>query len=250
MMVDKSLASNGAALGLVVLGLILGDGVGAIILSTGLFALSGAVTNWLAIHMLFERVPGLYGSGVIPLRFEEFKVGIRELIMEQFFDHIDVESFLSAGGDQSEENSLEDRVAEELETTIHGIDLDQAFERLLEVILASSFGGMLGMLGGKDALAGLREPFVAEMRAYLASHFSPELLRERVAGLLSPGEGGSSIREKLEQLIDNRLNEMTPQIVKEVVQKMIKSHLGWLVVWGAVFGGAIGLVVSLLEVTL
>ena len=31
------------------------------ILSIGYFALSGAVTNWLAIHMLFEKVPGLYG---------------------------------------------------------------------------------------------------------------------------------------------------------------------------------------------
>ena len=43
--------------------------------SMGFFALSGAVTNWLAIHMLFERVPGLYGSGVIPLHFQDFKKG-------------------------------------------------------------------------------------------------------------------------------------------------------------------------------
>ena len=43
----------------------------------GIFALSGALTNWLAIYMLFEKVPGLYGSGVIPLHFEEFKQGIK-----------------------------------------------------------------------------------------------------------------------------------------------------------------------------
>jgi len=35
------------------------------VLFTGLFALSRAITNQLAIHMLFERVPFLYGSGVI-----------------------------------------------------------------------------------------------------------------------------------------------------------------------------------------
>ena len=51
---------------------------------SGLFALSGALTNWLAVHMLFEKVPGFYGSGVISLRFEEFKAGIRSLIMENF----------------------------------------------------------------------------------------------------------------------------------------------------------------------
>ena len=51
------------------------------IFMAGLFALSGGLTNWLAIYMLFEKVPLLYGSGVIPNRFEEFKSGIKNLIM-------------------------------------------------------------------------------------------------------------------------------------------------------------------------
>ena len=42
-----------------------------IILMTGLFALSGGITNWLAVHMLFEKVPLLYGSGIIPNRSAE-----------------------------------------------------------------------------------------------------------------------------------------------------------------------------------
>ena len=40
------------------------------IFMAGLFGLSGGLTNWLAIHMLFEKVPLLFGSGVIPLRFK------------------------------------------------------------------------------------------------------------------------------------------------------------------------------------
>ncbi len=55
------------------------------LLFTGLFAFSGAVTNQLAIHMLFERVPLLYGSGVIEKNFETFKASIRAMIMKQFF---------------------------------------------------------------------------------------------------------------------------------------------------------------------
>ena len=54
----------------------------------GLFALSGAITNTLAIHMLFEKVPFLYGSGVIESRFSEFKASIHALIMNQFFTKI------------------------------------------------------------------------------------------------------------------------------------------------------------------
>ena len=55
------------------------------IFMAGLFGLSGGLTNWLAIHMLFEKVPLLFGSGVIPLRFKEFKEGIKNLIMHEFF---------------------------------------------------------------------------------------------------------------------------------------------------------------------
>ena len=51
----------------------------------GLFAFSGAITNTLAIHMLFEKVPFLYGSGIIESKFEEFKLSIKNLLMEQFF---------------------------------------------------------------------------------------------------------------------------------------------------------------------
>ena len=52
----------------------------------GLFSLSGSITNWLAIHMLFEKVPLLYGSGIIINKFEEFYVvilGIQRFLSSQ-----------------------------------------------------------------------------------------------------------------------------------------------------------------------
>ena len=104
------------------------------------------------------------------------------------------------------------------------------------------------MLGGRDALAVLREPFIAEMKDYLVSQFSPEQLHQRIEKLIASGDCAVSIREKLEEVIDGRLNEMTPEIVKSVIQNMIKKHLGWLVVWGAVFGGLIGCGVSVFEI--
>lgn len=70
--------------------------------SIGFFALSGAITNWLAIHMLFEKVPLLYGSGVIPNRFEEFKTSIKDLMMNQFFTIENVEQFIHNEEQQGE----------------------------------------------------------------------------------------------------------------------------------------------------
>ena len=51
---------------------------------------------------------------------------------------------------------------------------------------------------------------------------------------------GSDIISKIEAVIDNRLNELTPQLVKEMIQAIIREHLGWLVVWGGIFGGLMG----------
>ena len=51
--------------------------------------------------------------------------------------------------------------------------------------------------------------------------------------------------DKVDAIVMQRLNELTPEMVKTIVQDMIHKHLGWLVVWGGVFGGFIGLITSL-----
>ena len=59
---DKRLGTNLAALILTLCSIWAVEPWKQSLLQTGLFALSGAVTNWLAIHMLFERLPVLYVS--------------------------------------------------------------------------------------------------------------------------------------------------------------------------------------------
>ena len=68
---NKSIITNISALSLTIYGMF-SPVYSTEIFMAGLFALSGGLTNWLAIHMLFEKIPFLYGSGVIPERFEEF----------------------------------------------------------------------------------------------------------------------------------------------------------------------------------
>lgn len=223
-----------------VLGLVVPSHLQPYLLNTGLFALSGGITNWIAIHMLFERVPGLYGSGVVQLRFEEFKLGIRRLIMEQFFEKADLGDFLmEIGGDTSE---FKTKISESLDE----LDLDAAFESLLDVIMTSSFSGMLGMLGGRDALSSLKEPFVAKMKGFFQDELASASMGEKIEASLRGVIDDEKIKDKLEALIDQRLNEMTPHMVKVIVQDMIHKHLGWLVVWGCAFGGLLGLSVTIL----
>jgi hypothetical protein len=151
---NKSLATNTIALAAALTGYLQDYDL---LFIMGIFALSGALTNWLAIHMLFEKVPGLYGSGVIPAHFDEFRQGIRKLIMEQFFNDDNIERFLSKG---QPADYLPD-----LTPVIEKIDLSPAYDTLVKTILESSFGGMLAMVGGEEALKPLKEPFIENLRS-------------------------------------------------------------------------------------
>ena len=106
--------------------------------------------------------------------------------------------------------------------------------------MESSFGGMLGMLGGQEALMPLKEPFMANMKESLIEMTSSEEFDAILKSEMQQPEMTDDIRSRISEIIEQRLNELTPQMVKEIVQEMIKKHLGWLVVWGGVFGGVIG----------
>ena len=102
------------------------------------------------------------------------------------------------------------------------------------------------MLGGRDALTPLKEPFVAKMKEYFRTVVDSDAFRASLAqGVANASHGGESLYQRIEKIVDRRLEELTPQLVKEIVQTMIKKHLGWLVVWGGVLGGLIGLLVTL-----
>lgn len=201
--------------------------------SIGFFALSGAITNWLAVHMLFEKVPLLYGSGVIPNRFDEFKSSIKELMMQQFFTVQNVEQFIEKEEEQGSK-------VLNLEPLLNAVDYDQIYEGLVSSIMESSFGAMLQMMGGAEALVPLKEPFIEKMKLTLTDMAESDRFKDALRHGLDAHKIGEDIIEKIETVIDKRLDELTPQMVKEIVQAIIREHLGWLVVWGGVFGGALG----------
>ncbi|WP_319381480.1 DUF445 domain-containing protein [Thiomicrorhabdus sp.] len=203
----------------------------------GLFALSGAVTNWLAIHMLFEKVPGLIGSGVISARFEEFKTAIKNLMMEQFFNEENIDRFVAQSTHKPSFN---------LQPVIESVDLVPAFDRLSQVIMESSFGSVLSMFGGADVLKPLKDPFISNMRASLIELTEDESFHERLQAQIDRPDVMADIRKQVEEIIDSRLGELTPHAVKVMVKLLIEEHLGWLVVWGAVFGAFFGLLSALL----
>jgi len=233
---NKSILTNATALIFTCISFFIDDqNIKNFFLYGGLFALSGAVTNQLAIHMLFEKVPFLYGSGIIELKFETFKQSIKNLIMTQFFTKEQLNNFF-----KNEEQKIN------LVPIIKQTDFSPAYEALSKSVMESNFGGMLAMFGGESALEGLKEPFIEKLKSAIISIVSSEAFDKTLQNNLQNSSLSDDLIQKIDELISKRLDELTPQMVKEIVQNLIKEHLGWLVIWGGVFGGLIGVISSFL----
>ncbi|MDB3914284.1 DUF445 domain-containing protein [Alphaproteobacteria bacterium] len=222
---NKSLITNLVSLLIISIGLFYKDQY-SFILMTGVFALSGSVTNWIAVHMLFDKVPFLYGSGVILDRFEDIKLGLKNLILQELFSEDQIKKFL-----------LENKkgVSEKL---IEKIDFDRVFLGLVEAIESSQLGGMLAMVGGRKALDPLKEPVVKKLRVIIDEFIHENGKNDQA------NNSSESLIKKIENILDSRLADLTPKDIKDIIQRMIKEHLGWLVVWGGFFGGLLGFILS------
>lgn len=235
--IDKSLLTNMVSVGIILLGVI-SPIFSQTLKSIGFFAFSGAITNWLAIHMLFEKVPYLYGSGVIPERFEEFKASIKSLMMDQFFTVQNIEQFIETEEKQGG-NVLN------LQPLVDAVDYDKIYEGMVSAIMASPFAGMLMMMGGVEALEPIKQPFIEKMQLTLVEIAESDKFKLALQQGLNAHKISEDLTGKIETVIDKRLSELTPQLVKEIVQNIIKEHLGWLVVWGGVIGGTLGAIFSI-----
>ena len=222
---NKSLITNLIAILIIIVGYLYQEDYQFIII-TGVFALSGSITNWLAIHMLFEKIPLLYGSGVILDKFEDIKIGIKNLILQELFTETQINNFL-----------LDNKVTSS-DTIINKIDFDKVFIGLVEAIEGSQLGGMLAMVGGRKALDPLKDPFTKKLKIIIEDFVTENTSTD------NNSDTTASLLLKIENILDARLADLSPEDIKLIIQKMIKEHLGWLVVWGGFFGGLLGLLLS------
>jgi len=176
--------------------------------------------------MLFDKVPFLYGSGVILDRFEDIKLGIKNLILQELFSVEQIDKFIL----DNKENASEE--------IIEKIDFDKVFLGLVESIESSQLGGMLAMIGGRKALDPLKDPFTKKLKNIIE-----DFIRDNV-GSDKNNNSTNVLQHKIENILDARLADLSPNEIKDIIQRMIREHLGWLVVWGGFFGGLLGLLMS------
>jgi hypothetical protein len=206
------------------------------VMTFGLFGFAGGITNWLAIKMLFDRVPFLIGSGVIPRQFKAIRLAVKQTIMKSFFDEAYLEQYM-----KERSKSLLEGL--DLPGKIEGLfardDFDSTLTEKLTELSQKPEGMMLnmiaGMTGGIEGLVPMLKPmlksFGGEMGQMLIKNFNP-------LDMISP----QKVRAELDRLMDEKLQLLTPKLVKQLMEEVMRKHLGWLIVWGNVFGALIGVV--------
>jgi uncharacterized membrane protein YheB (UPF0754 family) len=229
-------------------------------LSVGLFAFSGGITNALAVKMLFDRIPGLVGSGVIPARFREIRQKIQDLILKHFFSEeylrefferekgsLDWRSFVR--GSESGRGPVA-RILEKQWDRFTGPDtLDPILDREIDRLMDSRIGGLLVMVGPQNV-----KPAVSQFVMSFVSSWKGKVMD--FADKAGPGELEleideeklvEAVRAKVTVLLERKIAQLEPGTVKRMIEDVIRNHLGWLVVWGNVFGAILGVVGFLIQ---
>lgn len=208
--------------------------VSRLVLAFGLFGFAGGITNWLAVKMLFDKVPGLMGSGIIPRQFKEIREAIKESVMEMFFDRVFLEQYLHT---RSKEllHSLD--LPQELRTIMSAPSFDAMFVEKLVAISQKPEGMMLAtmasMFGGVAPMASMIKPMLVTLGQEMMSSFVDSFDPKRIIDV-------DKLRNELDVLMTEKLLQLTPERVKQILEHVIREHLGWIVVWGNIFGGLIG----------
>lgn len=65
------------------------------ILSYGLMGFAGGLTNAIAVKMLFDKIPGIYGSGVFQRRYKDIRLTMKNTMMKSFFVQETMKSYLA-----------------------------------------------------------------------------------------------------------------------------------------------------------
>eukprot|EP00116_Pleurobrachia_bachei_P006749 sb/3467011/ len=206
---------------------------GRYLMSIGLFAFSGGLTNWIAIQMLFYKIPLVYGSGVLHNRYKNIRRAMKDMILGTFFQPEFLNTYIP--------QKLREAVSEaDLEMKINAFLTSDTGQRMIDEKLdkmANSPDGRLAetMVVNVGKFKPVVKPVIVSFLSDLAPNLVNYILESKTSSL-----NLHKLRDELNRYMSERMLEVTPKMIKEIMYAVVLQYLGWLVVWGVVFGSAMG----------
>ena len=158
--------------------------------------------------MLFDEVPGLIGSGVIPKRFEEIRAAVKKTIMKTFFDKKFIAKYVSdASEDIMNKLGLKEKMAEFLMSEQGNAMLSEKLANMR----SSDLGLMLAMvnidIGGAMTIAKVSDELIN------AAGDAGPIIAQAVDPKNLPID---SLRQEVDKLMEAKLGELDANKVQHV----------------------------------
>jgi len=209
------------------------DYTGRYMLSVGLFAFAGGITNFIAIQMLFYKIPGIYGSGVIEKRYKSIRRSMKDMILSTFFQPDFLNKYIP-------QKLREAAAGADVESKINAFLTSEAGQAMLDEKIDQLGESPEGQLvDSMNINISSFKPFVKPVMISFLSDLGPTIMYN----LIDPRKGGLNLvklRDELDRYMCERMEEVTPQMMVDILYCVVLHYLGWLVVWGCIFGGIMG----------
>lgn len=209
--------------------------IAKLIRAFGLFGFSGGMTNWLAIRMMFDKVPFLIGSGILLKHFIEIRENVKKTTMDTYFDAGHITSYVQ----QKTEMILSAlQLEESIRDIIRSPEVQQLIEEKIDDMYETPEGMVLGMMVNKSKMKTSIMPSIENIGGDIVPLVS-QMIRS------SEHLTEDNLREKIDEMITSKLVEMEPGLVIGVVKDMVETELGWVIIWGNIFGGLLGIILEI-----
>ncbi|XP_065184684.1 uncharacterized protein LOC135815332 [Sycon ciliatum] len=207
-------------------------------LSAGLFGFMGGFTNWLAVAMLFTKVPFLYGSGVVPARFKEIRVRLRKEMVTSVFDG---RHFIRYVNQRTRTAVASADVPQQIAKFLSNPEVDSILQRRLNEFRDEPVGQLLASVGVKADDQSTVKPAIIGASADLAP-----------AVLTALGQLNKTpvhlFRRELDAFITQRAENLDQETVTRMLKAVLRPHLGWIILWGSFFGMVMGIIVQAVNI--
>ncbi|XP_031552060.1 uncharacterized protein LOC116289312 [Actinia tenebrosa] len=210
-----------------------------VIRAAGLFGFTGGVTNWIAVKLIFSRIPRLFCSGALFKYFVTVREVVADFIIEAFFSSSQVKRYM-----QNKIFCLLDseNFDQSLLNILNSEKITSIVEKKLNLLMASPEGLMLQSLGvTKLRLRPVIMSYITDMRSYT----SPLLIASLQSSELSDTE---KIRGQIIDVIATRTQQISPQQVQQIITEALYKYLSSLVVWGNLFGAIVGCIIEVASI--
>jgi hypothetical protein len=174
--------------------------------AVGLFGFIGGVTNWVAIEMLFVRIPYLIGTGVVAKQYKELREGIRRIVVNTLFDPTAVSKYFSGQRKYAIEML---HLGPHFGGLLDSPAANTIVEQKIDSALAGPEGLILTLLGVDHSE--LRSIIRKNVQLFLVD-ISPIILDKLSPGIIN-GEG---LQEEVEKILDQKIEELSATKVRQV----------------------------------